>query len=61
MLGSCRQDFRNRPYPFRARITYWGQRLRVSRPSCLCGSTGQGVQVTGLRALWIPMIPQTHL
>lgn len=30
MLGSCHRDFRNRPYPFRARITYWGQRLRVS-------------------------------
>ncbi|XP_004712094.2 protein ERGIC-53-like [Echinops telfairi] len=30
VLGSCYQDFRNRPHPFRARITYWGQRLRVS-------------------------------
>nr|XP_023509352.1 protein ERGIC-53-like isoform X6 [Equus caballus] len=30
VLGSCHRDFRNRPYPFRARITYWGQRLRVS-------------------------------
>ncbi|XP_052044190.1 protein ERGIC-53-like isoform X2 [Apodemus sylvaticus] len=29
-LGSCHRDFRNRPYPFRARITYWRQRLRVS-------------------------------
>ncbi|KAM4826107.1 protein ERGIC-53-like [Thomomys bottae] len=30
LLGSCHRDFRNRPYPFRVRITYWGQRLRVS-------------------------------
>ncbi|EDL95643.1 lectin, mannose-binding, 1 like [Rattus norvegicus] len=29
-LGSCLRDFRNRPHPFRARITYWRQRLRVS-------------------------------
>ncbi|KAL1781446.1 tyrosine-protein kinase CSK [Sigmodon hispidus] len=29
-LGSCHRDFRNWPYPFRARITYWRQRLRVS-------------------------------
>ncbi|XP_021509186.1 protein ERGIC-53-like isoform X1 [Meriones unguiculatus] len=29
-LGSCHRDFRNWPYPFRARITYWKQRLRVS-------------------------------
>uniref|UniRef100_A0A2K6SN75 Lectin, mannose binding 1 like n=1 Tax=Saimiri boliviensis boliviensis TaxID=39432 RepID=A0A2K6SN75_SAIBB len=29
VLGSCHRDFRNRPHPFRARITYWGQRLRV--------------------------------
>ncbi|XP_031198979.1 protein ERGIC-53-like isoform X2 [Mastomys coucha] len=29
-LGSCHRDFRNRPFPFRARITYWRQRLRVS-------------------------------
>ncbi|KAK2509972.1 hypothetical protein MC885_004343 [Smutsia gigantea] len=29
-LGSCHRDFRNRPYPFSVRITYWGQRLRVS-------------------------------
>ncbi|XP_057580980.1 protein ERGIC-53-like [Hippopotamus amphibius kiboko] len=35
VLGSCHQDFRNRPYPFRARITYWGQRLRVSLNSGL--------------------------
>lgn len=51
--GTCRT-------PFRARITYWGQRLLESS-SCLCGSTKQEVQVTGLRALWIPTIPQTHL
>ncbi|XP_055411860.1 protein ERGIC-53-like [Bubalus kerabau] len=38
LLGSCRQDFRNRPYPFRARITYWGQRLRVSLNSGLTPS-----------------------
>ncbi|XP_036592397.1 protein ERGIC-53-like [Trichosurus vulpecula] len=30
VLGSCLQDFRNRPYPFRARITYWEEKLRVS-------------------------------
>ncbi|XP_021063045.1 protein ERGIC-53-like isoform X1 [Mus pahari] len=29
-LGSCHRDFRNRPFPFRARVTYWRQRLRVS-------------------------------
>ncbi|XP_063099409.1 protein ERGIC-53-like isoform X6 [Cavia porcellus] len=33
VLGSCHWDFRNRPYPFRARITYWQQRLRVSLSS----------------------------
>ncbi|XP_008062399.1 protein ERGIC-53-like [Carlito syrichta] len=35
VLGFCRRDFRNRPYPFRVRITYWGQRLRVSLNSGL--------------------------
>ncbi|XP_069910761.1 protein ERGIC-53-like isoform X2 [Oryctolagus cuniculus] len=35
VLGLCRRDFRNRPYPIRARITYWGQRLRVSSNSGL--------------------------
>ncbi|XP_020034348.1 protein ERGIC-53-like [Castor canadensis] len=35
VLGSCHRDFRNRPYPFRARITYWGQRLHVSLGSGL--------------------------
>ncbi|KAB1257134.1 Protein ERGIC-53-like [Camelus dromedarius] len=38
VLGSCHRDFRNRPYPFRARITYWGQRLRVSFNSGLTPS-----------------------
>uniref|UniRef100_A0A8C9BA36 Lectin, mannose binding 1 like n=1 Tax=Phocoena sinus TaxID=42100 RepID=A0A8C9BA36_PHOSS len=38
VLGSCHQDFRNRPYPFRAQITYWGQRLRVSLNSDLTPS-----------------------
>eukprot|EP00069_Balaena_mysticetus_P013659 bmy_01493T0 len=38
VLGSCHQDFRNQPYPFRARITYWGQRLRVSLNSDLTPS-----------------------
>ncbi|KAM6149569.1 protein ERGIC-53-like [Erethizon dorsatum] len=33
VLGSCHWDFRNRPHPFRARITYWRQRLRVSLSS----------------------------
>ncbi|XP_045863760.1 protein ERGIC-53-like [Meles meles] len=37
-LGSCHWDFRNLPYPFRARITYWGQRLRVSLNSGLAPS-----------------------
>ncbi|GAB5572281.1 protein ERGIC-53-like isoform X2 [Prionailurus iriomotensis] len=35
VLGSCRQDFRNLPNPLRVRITYWGQRLRVSLNSGL--------------------------
>ncbi|KAF6351559.1 lectin, mannose binding 1 like [Rhinolophus ferrumequinum] len=35
VLGSCYRDFRNRPYPFRVRITYWGQRLHVSLNSGL--------------------------
>ncbi|XP_039094147.1 protein ERGIC-53-like [Hyaena hyaena] len=30
VLGSCHRDFRNLPTPLRVRITYWGQRLRVS-------------------------------
>ncbi|XP_012386443.1 protein ERGIC-53-like isoform X2 [Dasypus novemcinctus] len=38
VLGSCHRDFRNRPYPFRVRITYWGQRLRVSLNSGLTPS-----------------------
>uniref|UniRef100_A0A2K6R695 Lectin, mannose binding 1 like n=1 Tax=Rhinopithecus roxellana TaxID=61622 RepID=A0A2K6R695_RHIRO len=38
VLGSCHRDFRNRPHPFRARITYWGQRLRVSLNSGLTPS-----------------------
>ncbi|XP_014998212.2 protein ERGIC-53-like isoform X13 [Macaca mulatta] len=38
VLGSCHWDFRNRPHPFRARITYWGQRLRVSLNSGLTPS-----------------------
>ncbi|KAM9183769.1 protein ERGIC-53-like [Dugong dugon] len=38
LLGSCHRNFRNRPYPFRARITYWGQRLRVSLNSDLTPS-----------------------
>ncbi|XP_041503398.1 protein ERGIC-53-like [Microtus oregoni] len=29
-LGSCQRNFRNWPSPFRARITYWRQRLQVS-------------------------------
>ncbi|XP_027377410.1 protein ERGIC-53-like isoform X2 [Bos indicus x Bos taurus] len=45
LLGSCRQDFRNRPYPFRARITYWGQRLRVSLNSGLTPSDPEEVCV----------------
>ncbi|XP_069898797.1 protein ERGIC-53-like isoform X2 [Dipodomys merriami] len=35
VLGSCHRDFRNRPHPFKVRITYWGQRLRVSLSSGL--------------------------
>ncbi|XP_011788284.1 PREDICTED: protein ERGIC-53-like [Colobus angolensis palliatus] len=38
VLGSCHRDFRNRPHPFRARVTYWGQRLRVSLNSGLTSS-----------------------
>ncbi|XP_021796424.1 protein ERGIC-53-like isoform X8 [Papio anubis] len=38
VLGSCHWDFRNRPHPFRARITYWGQRLCVSLNSGLTPS-----------------------
>ncbi|KAM6202441.1 protein ERGIC-53-like [Rhynchocyon petersi] len=38
VLGSCYRDFRNRPYPFKARITYWRQRLRVSLNSGLTPS-----------------------
>ncbi|XP_047592723.1 protein ERGIC-53-like isoform X4 [Lutra lutra] len=34
-LGACHWDFRNLLYPFRVRITYWGQRLRVSLNSGL--------------------------
>lgn len=37
-LGSCHRDFRNRPFPFRARVTYWRQRLRVSHPCCSFGN-----------------------
>lgn len=49
-LGSCHRDFRNRPHPLRVRITYWGQRLQVSGPSYFLGSSGEGVQIIGLRA-----------
>ncbi|XP_045388106.1 protein ERGIC-53-like [Lemur catta] len=35
VLGSCHRDFWNRPHPFRVRITYWQQRLRVSLNSGL--------------------------
>ncbi|XP_058593023.1 protein ERGIC-53-like isoform X1 [Neofelis nebulosa] len=35
VLGSCHRDFRNLPNPLRVRITYWGQRLRVSLNSGL--------------------------
>ncbi|XP_011946218.1 PREDICTED: protein ERGIC-53-like isoform X3 [Cercocebus atys] len=38
VLGSCHWDFQNRPHPFRARITYWGQRLCVSLNSGLTPS-----------------------
>ncbi|XP_006888447.1 PREDICTED: protein ERGIC-53-like [Elephantulus edwardii] len=38
VLGSCHRDFRNRPYPIKARITYWGQQLRVSLNSGLTPS-----------------------
>ncbi|XP_078007723.1 protein ERGIC-53-like [Phascolarctos cinereus] len=39
VLGSCLRDFRNHLYPFRARITYWDQKLRVSVNNAL---TNQG-------------------
>ncbi|XP_007947190.1 protein ERGIC-53-like [Orycteropus afer afer] len=45
VLGSCHRNFRNRPYPFRARITYWGQRLRVSLNSGLTPSDPEEVCV----------------
>ncbi|XP_037689323.1 protein ERGIC-53-like isoform X2 [Choloepus didactylus] len=43
VLGSCHRDFRNRPYPVRVRITYWGQRLRVSLNSGLTPSDREEV------------------
>uniref|UniRef100_A0A5F9C4Q3 Lectin, mannose binding 1 like n=1 Tax=Oryctolagus cuniculus TaxID=9986 RepID=A0A5F9C4Q3_RABIT len=62
VLGLCRRDFRNRPYPIRARITYWGQRLRVSALSralppagCLPG------RVPGQGAGWGPTSPCLRL
>ncbi|XP_004872185.1 protein ERGIC-53-like [Heterocephalus glaber] len=45
VLGSCHRDFRNQPYPFRARITYWRQRLRVSLSSGLTPSDPEEVCV----------------
>ncbi|XP_031805235.1 protein ERGIC-53-like [Sarcophilus harrisii] len=39
VLGSCLWDFRNQPYPFRARISYWEEKLRVSVSN---GFTTQG-------------------
>ncbi|XP_039768126.1 protein ERGIC-53-like [Ornithorhynchus anatinus] len=30
VLGSCVRDFRNRLHPFRVKITYWREKLRVS-------------------------------
>ncbi|XP_072480488.1 protein ERGIC-53-like [Notamacropus eugenii] len=39
VLGSCLWDFRNQPYPFRARITYWEEKLQVSVDN---GLTTQG-------------------
>ncbi|XP_074140984.1 protein ERGIC-53-like [Sminthopsis crassicaudata] len=39
VLGSCLWDFRNRPYPFRARISYWEEKLQVSVSN---GFTTQG-------------------
>nr|XP_004672906.2 protein ERGIC-53-like [Jaculus jaculus] len=55
LLGSCHWDFRNRPYPFRARIIYWGQRLRVflsdgltpSDPDTLCIDVGPLILAPG--------------
>ncbi|XP_058521252.1 protein ERGIC-53-like [Ochotona princeps] len=35
VLGLCHRNFRNWPFPFRVRITYWEQRLRVSSNSGL--------------------------
>ncbi|XP_010624892.1 protein ERGIC-53-like isoform X3 [Fukomys damarensis] len=45
VLGSCHRDFRNRPYPFRARITYWRERLQVSLSSGLTPSDPEEVCV----------------
>ncbi|XP_053451973.1 protein ERGIC-53-like isoform X2 [Nycticebus coucang] len=54
VLGSCHQDFRNRPHPFRVRITYWQQRLRVSNsgltpgdPDEVCVDVGPLLLVSG--------------
>eukprot|EP00070_Physeter_catodon_P022611 XP_023984689.1 protein ERGIC-53-like isoform X2 [Physeter catodon] len=54
VLGSCHQDFRNWPYPFRARITYWGQKLRVSLNSDLTPSDPDEVCVDVGPLLWAP-------
>ncbi|XP_012584002.1 PREDICTED: protein ERGIC-53-like [Condylura cristata] len=55
VLGSCHQNFRNRPYPFRTRITYWGQRLLVflssgltpNDPEELCVDVGPVILAPG--------------
>ncbi|XP_003784720.1 protein ERGIC-53-like [Otolemur garnettii] len=54
VLGSCHRDFRNQPHPFRVRITYWQQRLRVSNsgltpsdPYEVCVDVGPLLLVSG--------------
>ncbi|XP_069313546.1 protein ERGIC-53-like [Eulemur rufifrons] len=54
VLGSCHRDFRNRPHPFRVRITYWQQRLRVSLNSGLTPSDPDEVCVDVGPLLLVP-------
>ena len=49
-LSSCQRDFRNKPYPVRAKITYYQKTLTVSNvlletvrwPALLCASPADG-------------------
>jgi len=35
-LGGCLKDFRNKPFPIRAKIEYYNKALTVSTISCCC-------------------------